>query len=827
MSPVQACPTPQKLSNYLLGKLDEAEWESISVHLQTCDECLSQLDQMDESQDPMVHRLRHPQPDDDFMKEPECQLAVENSCNLDRLHATDLATLREYQLLEKLGEGGMGAVYRAIHTRLDREVAIKLLSANRLRSSEAISRFEREMKAIGRLHHPNIVQAFDAGDVDGQYYLAMELVSGLELSTLVQRLGPLPVADACEIVRQAALGLQHAHENELVHRDIKPSNLMLTDAGQVKILDLGLARLQEPLPDEREVTSTGQIMGTLDYMAPEQLGDTHSVDIRADIYSLGATLYKLLTGRAPYADKRYNTSQKKLMAIATKPVQPATDFRSDIPEDVVHVLNRMLAKDPDERFTAPAEVANALEKACEQADLPMRFAQAIDEVQSLEETDASAVSTFDSVASSFTNTESSLAKVTPQPATLAASGGWWGGRNRILIATALLAFFGTVLTVFYVRSGEATLIVDVDDESVAVELKKHGVVVRDKETGREYEVWTPGEEQLAVGNYELIVADDSGLRVNTQTFTLMRGEREIVRITLQEQEPVAKTEKPTTGESCARACPCATPPTLPEPRPRPFPSAPEGGDPISLAAVVTRPAAIEGVQAWTLDTVRHRGVVHALAFQPNSHLLAMAGDDAMIRILDVDSNQLVGWLAGHAARITSLCWSPDGTRIASGSEDQTVRIWDVQKGKLAARPIDLGKPIAKVAWSNHDELLAIGTASGEVCVWDVVNNQRRGEFRMESPEVPVSSLDWTEDGRSLVACSPRLLKICAKTESQQNGTKRQPHQFPSSFFRTPFGPKMMIPLLQVASEMCRRLPFTFGAGIHPSQSKTRGNRRFL
>jgi serine/threonine protein kinase len=172
----------------------------------------------------------------------------------------------------------MGAVYRARHTKLDREVAVKLLSSDRLRSARAVSRFEREMKAIGRLHHPHIVQAFDAGEVEGQYYLVMELVSGLDLSAVVDRVGPLPLADACEIVRQVALGLQHAHEHDLVHRDIKPSNLMLTPAGDVKLLDLGRARLQDPLSDEHAVTSSGQIMGTLDYMAPEQLGDSHAVD---------------------------------------------------------------------------------------------------------------------------------------------------------------------------------------------------------------------------------------------------------------------------------------------------------------------------------------------------------------------------------------------------------------------------------------------------------------------------------------------------------------------------------------------------------------------
>jgi serine/threonine protein kinase len=278
MSPVQACPSPQTLTDYLLGRLNEAEWQSICDHLHTCDVCVSHLDQVDESQDSMIRHLRRPESNDPFLQEPECRLAVEKSRQLDWGRVAELGVLRDYQLIEKLGEGGMGAVYRARHTKLDREVAVKLLSSDRLRSARAVSRFEREMKAIGRLHHPHIVQAFDAGEVEGQYYLVMELVSGLDLSAVVDRVGPLPLADACEIVRQVALGLQHAHEHDLVHRDIKPSNLMLTPAGDVKLLDLGRARLQDPLSDEHAVTSSGQVMGTLDYMAPEQLGDSHAVD---------------------------------------------------------------------------------------------------------------------------------------------------------------------------------------------------------------------------------------------------------------------------------------------------------------------------------------------------------------------------------------------------------------------------------------------------------------------------------------------------------------------------------------------------------------------
>ena len=210
-------------------------------------------------------------------------------------HITDLGQLGEYRLVEKLGEGGMGVVYKAVHTELDRVVAVKVLPAGRLGDDESMARFHREIKAIGRLDHPHIVRAFDARRIGETHFLVMEFVEGPDWEHLVRRRGPLRVADVCELGRQAALGLQHAHEHGLIHRDIKPSNLMLTREGQVKILDLGLARIQGGAVSQA-LTISGQIMGTPDYIAPEQSCDSHNVDIRADLYSLGCTLYKLLAG---------------------------------------------------------------------------------------------------------------------------------------------------------------------------------------------------------------------------------------------------------------------------------------------------------------------------------------------------------------------------------------------------------------------------------------------------------------------------------------------------------------------------------------------------
>jgi serine/threonine protein kinase len=188
----------------------------------------------------------------------------------------------------------------------------------------------------------------------------MELLDGLDLDQVVRRCGPLRVADACEVVRQASLGLQCAHEHHLVHRDIKPSNLMLTSSGQVKILDLGLARTDLAHAPGEELTATGQALGTIDYMAPEQIAEKAAVDGRADIYSLGCTLYKLLTGNAPFSGRGCETVFEKMQAHLKKPPPQVRSARRDVPPELVAIIYRMLAKNPDERFASPGQVADTI-----------------------------------------------------------------------------------------------------------------------------------------------------------------------------------------------------------------------------------------------------------------------------------------------------------------------------------------------------------------------------------------------------------------------------------------------------------------------------------
>jgi serine/threonine protein kinase len=276
--------------------------------------------------------------------------------------------LGDYELQEELGRGGMGVVYKARQIYLNQEVAIKILPHRFLDDTQAVGRFRREMQSIGALSHPNIVRAYNAGESSGVHFLVMEYVDGINLQRFVgigpPAGGPVGVGAACEIVRQAALGLQHAYEHQLVHRDIKPANLMLARDGQVKILDMGLAKIHAEArgdgPAQQRLTRPGMTMGTVDFMAPEQWENSATADIRADLYSLGCTLFYLLTGKSPYGEPQYDTSRKKLMAHAVAPIPSLTENCADVPEELDFVFATMMAKNPQDRFATPAEVVEAV-----------------------------------------------------------------------------------------------------------------------------------------------------------------------------------------------------------------------------------------------------------------------------------------------------------------------------------------------------------------------------------------------------------------------------------------------------------------------------------
>jgi eukaryotic-like serine/threonine-protein kinase len=264
--------------------------------------------------------------------------------------------LNQYVLMDKIGEGGMGEVFRATHKSLGRDVALKVMRRERMANPESVKRFRREIRAAATLSHENVVLAYDADQSGEVHFFAMEYVDGPNLDAHVRRKGRLPVGEACDYARQVALGLQHAHEKGLIHRDIKPSNLLLSRAGDVKISDLGLVLVDDPGSGSvSRITKEGLTVGTPDFLAPEQARNPRGADIRADIYSLGCTLYYLLTAEVPHPT---GTPTEKMLRHARSPF-PVPD-RADLPAGLGEVLLKMTARKPEDRYSTPAEVAEAL-----------------------------------------------------------------------------------------------------------------------------------------------------------------------------------------------------------------------------------------------------------------------------------------------------------------------------------------------------------------------------------------------------------------------------------------------------------------------------------
>jgi eukaryotic-like serine/threonine-protein kinase len=366
-STCRSCPEPDALSAFYLGKLSPEALQDIAGHIDSCAACQAALQVQENHADELLTGLRAGGDQEPFINEPACQEALQRLQRLNpgqdrpaqgRQEHAFPERVGPYRLVRKLGQGAMGSVYLAVHARLKRTVALKILAPRWVGVPVAVARFHREMEAVGRLDHPHIVRAIDAGEADGIVYLAMELVEGMDLSRLVAALGPLPVAEACALVCQTARGLQHAADRGLIHRDVKPSNLILGADGQLKILDLGLVHFHDECPDEPNLTATGQVVGTCDYMAPEQGDPALSVDARADVYSLGCTLYFLLSGRPPFSGPEHRTFWSKLHAHAREVVPPLRDARPDVSLELIAILESLMAKEPGARPGSAGAVRN-------------------------------------------------------------------------------------------------------------------------------------------------------------------------------------------------------------------------------------------------------------------------------------------------------------------------------------------------------------------------------------------------------------------------------------------------------------------------------------
>jgi serine/threonine protein kinase len=642
--------------------------------------------------------------------------------------------LGPYRLLEPLGEGGMGQVFKAVQQRLHRVVALKVIRQDLLsKDEEVLRRFQREARTAAQLSHPNVVIVYDADQVGDRHFIAMEYVEGTDLSRLVKRHGPLPIVQACDFIRQAALGLQHAHESGMVHRDIKPSNLFATvlkpksasgiyplpalsappreaektltgpsadpaptppefTAGAViKILDMGIARLAET-EDRKEsnhsLTREGVLMGTPDYIAPEQARNARAADIRSDLYSLGCTFYFLLTGQPPFP---HGSMVEKLMLHQMEEPQPVEELRPDVPVEVRVVLRKLMAKGPEDRYQTPAELVEAL-------TAPAAGGSAVQLRLPAADAEKETTPTASGEAAVLGRTPP-VVDLPPAPEQRldASVFGWLAAREGVPTLEAEPAL------------------------RIALLKGHHGWVSA--------LAFSPDRDTLASGGVDGAVRlwSFSSSRPGDQVLERARSGREVNSLAFA-------------PDSLTIASGSGTLDGL-----------------ISLwdlsAGKAVRKAVIPG----------HKASVEALAFAPDGKELVSAGADGTVRLWDLTGPQPreQAVLKGHTDSVKAVAFSPDGKTIVSAGQDGTAHLWNVAKRwpkEQATLRLCTGHA-RTLAFSPDSQFLALGSIDQTVRLWDLTEAEPAERVVLKGHLGVIRLVMSPLEGKTLLSIDDRGLVI--------------------------------------------------------------------
>jgi WD40 repeat protein len=606
----------------------------------------------------------------------------------------EIGRLGPFRIIKRLGAGGMGAVYQAVDSQLGRSVALKVLRSRLAGSPVARERFLREARAAAALEHDHVVAIYQVGEDHGVPYLAMPLLRGESLNDRLAAGGGLSLADVLRIGREIAEGLAAAHERGLVHRDIKPANVWLEEGtGRAKILDFGLAQSVE---DRVRLTEDGAILGTPAYMAPEQTHGGRPVDFRSDLFSLGCVLYRMATGRLPFAASSHAAL---LLAIVHDVPVPPAELNPEVLAGLNDLIVQLLAKDPDARppsARAAVERIRALEQSEPEGALPI----AID----LGEEAAD-----------------SLMLRPPRPVRRGRSGWAAAGIIALLLVGGTLASPELLLRLRDQIANEGRLALRLPPaataSAVAVAVRQEGRLIGILDTQARSEL------RLAAGTYELVLSESAPrLKLTAQRITLGRGERKVVPLLALAVEP-------------PRAEPAAI--TL-------WPVPPVETD--ALAGLVPDPAARPGGGRWQIETRRPRTPINALAWSADGGRIACATRERLVRIYDAESLDLVGVRAGHVAAVTAVAWAPDGKRLAAAGEDGVVRLWQADGSPGPVLKGHSGR-VRCVAWSPDGKQLASASDDATVQIWR--DDGTPGPILGHAEAV--SSVAWSPDGKRLAS----------------------------------------------------------------------------